>query len=122
MAFVEHKPQRTIKEKQEIGIFFRKRKAGNVILSIRISRELADKINLKEKDRVKFYYDNDNPFLWKIVKTTQDETGYRACKCGKGLKFQVAPKIKNISWDGVKLKEYFIDEHSNSIIIVVSVQ
>lgn len=113
MAFIEHKPSRSRTGRlsdviDAIRVSFKEKsaksplEAKNIILTIYIGKNIADKLDLDAESRVMFFYDDINTRKWLIKKSLTD-TGYKlveATKTGAGsnyLRMQLTFKVPNFT-------------------------
>jgi len=84
MVFEIYKPEKTrmrsIESKKSIRVAFRcgqkTKKTTPWNIHIYVGIEIAQKMGLKEGEKISFYVDRDNPRLWLMKKPTTQTSGY----------------------------------------------
>jgi hypothetical protein len=95
MGFVKLLPRKFVSDKNsksKVNIRFVQRRNENFYLSIRIGKDIANKIGIKPGDKVSFSYESENNRIWLIEKAS-DRNGYTL-----GGKPDAASFILNITW------------------------
>jgi hypothetical protein len=102
MAFIEHLPLRKSENKDfSIGIINNKS-----VINFNGTVDFFNTVGIKQGDKVKFYYDDQNLRSWKIEKASSGESGYKVIKSGKRLRIQITLKIAGLSLNNIELQKY----------------
>lgn len=73
--------------------FYKKEIDSKPKLSILIGKDVAKRLGVKAKDRLKFYLNEENPNMWQLKKIEEDSLdtiGFSVAEAGSMFKIQVA--------------------------------